>query len=137
MKKYFLILVLHANINMLIAQPDRGQSPPTIEQLVKKHHDAIAKAIKISSAQLSKVDEVYKQFFSKIIGAPKGKFAKMEHRPAMLPKEDMDKLVAERNAKFKSFLNEQQFKTVLEVDEKLRPKPPGKEERGGPPPPKQ
>lgn len=131
MRRISLVILLQCSICILLAQP------PTIEQLVKKHHDAITKATKITPAQLTKVDDVYKQFFTKIISSQKGKQAGMGNRPPMLPKEEIDKLVAERNKKLKSFLNDAQYKAVLEVDEKLRPKTGGKEEERRPPPPNQ
>lgn len=123
MRKLSLLFLLHCSICMLTAQPPKEQSPPSIEQLVKKHHDAIAKAIKITPVKLKKVDEVYKQFFTKIITSNKEMLHRVGHRPPMLPRVEIDKLVAERNTTFKSFLTEAEYKAVLRVDEQLRPKP--------------
>jgi len=132
MKKWMLItglLVLHQTTK---AQ----QTPPSPEERLKHTSEVIQKEVNPAADQLKKIEAVYKTFFEAM-----DKVKKENPPPPPLPpppppppavKEQMDKLVKERDEAVKKILTEDQFKKYMEAQKKMHPPKPGQQ---NPPPP--
>jgi len=137
MKKKLLILavLIIAGIGMINAQePKKNEGPrkpPTVEERLKHVKETLAKDASLSAEKQQKIMELFKQFFVKA--------DKIAPPPPPPSKEEMDKLVKERDEAVAKVLTAEEFKRYKEAEKKLRPPHPPKPGEGGenPPPPPQ
>ena len=107
-------------------QPQR----PSMQEHLKKTQEILQKELQLNLTQKQKVEAAFQEF---MIAAQK---LHEQNPPPPPPPPDpkvkaaFDKLVAERDARIKEVLTEDQYKKYLEVEKTLRPPHPG-----GPPPP--
>ena len=98
---------------------------------MKHVKEVLAKDASLNEEKQKQVADVFKQFFAKA--------DKLNPPPPPPPnKEEMDKLVKERDAAVAKILTAEEFKRYQEAEKKLRPPhPPRPGEHGGdnPPPP--
>lgn len=135
MKKLFIISILLLFIYSSNAQ---DQKRPTPEEHLKKTGEMLKKELSLSDVQLVKVQGVIKKFMEA---------AQKLHEqnpppppPPMDPKvkEQLDKLVAERDAKIKEVLTDGQYQKFVELEKKMHPAhpgDPGMDHHAPPPPP--
>ncbi len=138
MKKKLVILavLVFGGIGMINAQEhqkNEGPSkPPSVEERMKHVKETLAKDASLSAEKQQKVAELFKQFFIKA--------DKVAPPPPPPNKEEMDKLVKERDEAVSKVLTAEEFKRYKEAEKKLRPPHPPKPSEGGenpPPPPPQ
>ena len=139
MKKKLVILavLVFGSIGMINAQEHQKnegpRKPPSVEERMKHVKETLAKDASLSAEKQQKVAELFKQFFIKA--------DKIAPPPPPPPsKEEMDKLVKERDEAVAKVLTAEEFKRYKEAEKKLRPPHPPKPGEGGdnpPPPPPQ
>ena len=138
MKKKLVILALFvfAGIGAINAQEhpkkEGPRKPPTVEERMKHVKETLAKDASLSAEKQQKIMELFKQFFIKA--------DKVAPPPPPPNKEEMDKLVKERDEAVAKVLTAEEFKRYKEAEKKLRPPHPPKPGEGGgnpPPPPPQ
>ena len=136
MKKKLVILavLVFGSIGMINAQEHQKnegpRKPPSVEERMKHVKETLAKDASLSADKQQKVMDLFKQFFIKA-----DKVA-----PPPPNKEEMDKLVKERDEAVAKVLTAEEFKRYKEAEKKLRPPHPPKPGEGGenpPPPPPQ
>lgn len=130
MKRIFIVGILAA-VSIFCQAQDK--QPPSPEQHLKHSQEMLQKELQMNVDQQKKVGQAFREFMTA---------AEKLHKenpppppPPMDPKEKeaMDKLSAERDAKIKLALTEEQYKKYVEVEKKMRPPHPGGEHRGPPP----
>jgi len=113
------------------AKQDPPHKPPTVEERLKHLKEVMVKDASLNEEKQQKIAEVFKQFFIKA--------DKLNPPPPPPPpnKEEMDKLVKERDEAVAKILTAEEFKRYKEAEKKLRPPhpPQPKEGEGAPPPP--
>jgi len=112
------------------ANEEPRRKPPTVEERLKHLKEVMVKDASLNEEKQQKIAEVYKQFFIKA--------DKLNPPPPPPNKEEMDKLVKERDDAVAKILNAEEFKRYKEAEKKLRPPhpPQPKEGAGAPPPPR-
>ncbi len=131
--KLFVLTILV--VSGVKAQP-RPANPPSPEERLKRTTEHLGKELALKPDQKQKVQSAYKEFFS---GMEK---LRGDGPPPPPPppgrKEDVDKLVAARDKKVKSFLTADQFKKYQQIEKEMRMRRPGGPPDGrgpqGPPP---
>ena len=122
MKKLMLSTIL---LLIVCVSKSQDHQPPSPEEHLKKASEIFQRELQLNQSQLKKMQQAYQQFMEE---------AKKLHDqnpppppPPMDPKvkEQFDKLVAERDARVKEVLTDDQYKKYLEVEKKMRPKHPG------------
>lgn len=122
MKRLNILIVL-----VIIAAFCKAQDKPlpSPEEHLKRSQEMLQKELQLNSDQQQKVEQAFKEFMTA---------AEKLHKenpppppPPMDPKvkDALDKLAAERDAKIKMALTEEQYKKYLEVEKKMRPPHPG------------
>jgi len=138
MKKSMILLsaFIAASVLVVNAQgPEKNEpphKPPTVEERLKHVKEVMDKDASLNEEKQKQVTDVFKQFFTKA--------DKLNPPPPPPNKEEMDKLVKERDAAVAKILTAEEFKRYQEAEKKLRPPhPPGPGENRGdnPPPPPQ
>jgi len=133
MKKIIMLLCIISYLNAH-AQPNQQNQPPkppTPQERLKHVSEQLDKNLPLTTAQKEKVMAAYKDFMNEM-EKNKNKNGQMPPPPPpLVSKEIADKLSAERDAKIKQVLSEDQFKKYVELEKTLRPMPPGNQ----PPPP--
>ena len=137
MKKSIILLSAFIAASVLVVNAQEPQKnehphkPPTVEERLKHVKEVLAKDASLNEEKQKQVADVFKQFFAKA--------DKLNPPPPPPPnKEEMDKLVKERDAAVAKILTAEEFKRYQEAEKKLRPPhPPRPGEHGGdnPPPP--
>ena len=130
MKRIFIVVIFAATSIFCKAQ---DKQPPSAEEHLKHSQEMLQKELQMNADQQKKVEQAFKEFMA---GAEKlHKENPPPPPPPMDPKvkEAMDKLSAERDAKVKLALTEEQYKKYIEVEKKIRPPHPGGEHKGPPP----
>ena len=121
-------LTLHAQGS---AKQEPPHKPPTVEERLQHLKEVMVKDASLNEEKQQKVSEVFKQFFIKA--------DKLNPPPPPPPnKEEMDKLVKERDEAIAKILTADEFKKYKEAEKKLRPPhpPQPKDGNGAPPPPR-
>ena len=115
---------------IVIAQNETPPKPPSAEERLKHFTERLDKEMNLSGEQKQRVLVTYKEFFAKMDQL----HAKYPPPPPPPPppaemKEQMDKLVAEKDSKLQGVLSEEQFRKLKQLDEMHH------KGRGMPPPP--
>ncbi len=131
MKKNIAFLLSLFFATVLMAQPPHPPKPPTQEERLKHFAEKLDKEISLSNEQKQKVLAEYKVFFGKM----EELHSKFPPPPPPPPppsgmKEEMDKIVANRDEKIKKILTEEQFAKLKKMEMKRR-----QDGAGGMPPP--
>ena len=135
MKKVLMMLSAFMVASLVVnaqgaAKQDPPHKPPTVEERLKHLKEVMVKDASLNEEKQQKIAEVFKQFFIKA--------DKLNPPPPPPPnKEEMDKLVKERDEAVAKILTADEFKRYKEAEKKLRPPhpPQPKEGEGAPPPP--
>lgn len=130
MKRVFIIITL-ALVSFLCKAQDK--QPPSMEEHLKRSQEMMQKELQMNSGQQHKVEQAFKDFMA---GAEKiHKENPPPPPPPMDPKvkEALDKLAAERDAKIKLVLTEDQYKKYVAMEKKMRPPHPGGMHKDQPP----
>ncbi len=114
MKSKITLFVMLMFVGILTTQAQQGQRR-TAEERTKMMVDRISDTLKLSKAQQSDVNTVYLQYFK----------AQDKLREGLAPgtrpeRADMDKLSADRDAKLKIILKEDQFSKLKEMEAAMR-----------------
>lgn len=130
MKKKCTIVIAVTSLlcsGAMAQQPQQPPKPPTAEERLKHVSEKIGKEITLTTAQKTKVESAFKEFFMSMEKLRKeGKPESMPPPPPPPPgkKEDIDKLSKIRDDKIKAALSPTQFKKYVEVEKTLRPPAP-------------
>lgn len=104
------------------AQPPK---PPSTAERLKHVTEKLEKELQLSADQKQKVLNAYKDFFEAAEKLHGNNPPPPPPPPPPVDKEEMDKLLKERDSKIKGILNEEQFKKFQSVEAKKRhPAPP-------------
>ncbi len=126
------------NFIMAYTQPNQTNQqppkPPSIEERMKKVNDMMAKETKLSADKKQQIEAAYKDFFGKMEELRKK--SPMPPPPPPGKKEDVDKLVKERDDKIAKALTKDEFEKYKEIEKTLRPPAPPQDKDGKQPPPK-
>ncbi len=131
MKKYFLFagFVLFVIVTRA-QQPQQPPKPPGIEERIKHTNEVIQQEVQLSAAQKTAIEQAFKTFFTAADKVRKDNPPPPPPPPDPKVKEEMDKLVKERDESIKKILTDDQYKKYKEAEKKLHPPRPG-----NPPPP--
>ncbi len=127
----FMVAVIVMSYAQEPMKKEGPKKPPTVEERLKRLKEVMVKDASLSSEKQQKVAEVFKQFFVKA--------DKIAPPPPPPPnKEEMEKLIKERDEAVAKILTPEEFKKYKEAEKKLRPPhPPKPGEKGGENPPPQ
>ena len=123
MKKIKILIIL-----VLVASFCKAQDKPhpSMEEHLKRLQEVLQKELQMNATQQQKVEKAFKEFMEQ---------AEKLHKenpppppPPMDPKvkEALDKFSAERDAKIKLVLTDEQYKKYVEVEKKMRPSTSGR-----------
>lgn len=140
MKKILLSasFVLFVIVTRAQEQPPQPPKPPSIEERLKRTNDVIQQEVQLSDAQKKAVEQAFKKFFADADKLRKDNPPPPPPPPDPKVKEQMDKLVKERDEAIKKALTDDQYKKYQEAAKKLHPPKPGDPSpspRTPPPPP--
>ena len=125
MKKSLLLVPIVLFVIVTRAQPPK---PPTIEERLKRTNEVIQQDVQPTAAQKAAIEQAFKTFFIAADQLHKDNPPPPPPPPDPKVKEQMDKLVKERDERIKKILTEDQYKKYQEAEKTLRL-------RSGPPPP--
>ena len=120
-------MVVSLVVNAQGSAKQEPPKPPTVEERLKHLKEVMVKDASLNEEKQQKVAEVFKQFFVKA--------DKINPPPPQPNKEEMDKLVKERDEAVAKILTADEFKRYKEAEKKLRPPHPKEGGEGAPPPP--
>ena len=134
MKKNIALLASLFFASVVMAQQPDAPKPPSVEDRLKHFTENLDKEMTLSNEQKQKVVAAYKVFFGKM-DELRAKNPPPPPPPPPPPaiKEEMDKLVADRDSKLQAVLSAEQFKTLKEMEKKRHMGP--HHEMPPPPPP--
>jgi hypothetical protein len=115
-------------------QPPPPPKPPTIEERIKKTNEVLQQEVQLNASQKTAVEKAYSKFFEAADKLRKDKPGLPPSPPDAKTKEEMDKLMKERDKSVKMVLTSDQYNKYKEAVKKLRPPEPGGNNL--PPPPK-
>ena len=117
MKKTIVLLASLFFASVVMAQQPDAPKPPSVEDRLKHFTENLDKEMTLSNEKKQKVVAAYKVFFGKM-DELRAKNPPPPPPPPPAIKEEMDKLVADRDSKLQAVLSAEQFKTLKEMEKK-------------------